>query len=153
MKTGMIAHDFSLLDSEGNIQTLSAFYGKPIVLYFYPKDNTPGCTKQACGFRDHFDIFDELGITVIGISKDTVESHRKFKEEHQLPFILLSDLDGKVVEKYGVWVEKSMYGKTYMGIKRSTFVIDASGMISHVFEQASPDTNALDIIEAFRQSN
>jgi peroxiredoxin Q/BCP len=153
MKTGMIAHDFSLLDSEGKIQTLSSFYGKPVVLYFYPKDNTPGCTKQACGFRDRFDIFNELGITVIGISKDSVESHKKFKEEHQLPFILLSDLEGKVVEAYGVWVEKSMYGKTYMGIKRSTFVIDASGIISHIFEQASPDTNASDIIEAIRQNN
>jgi len=150
MKTGMIADDFSLLDSEGNIQTLSSFYGNPVVLYFYPKDNTPGCTKQACGFRDRFDIFNELGITVIGISKDSVESHKKFKEEHQLPFILLSDTEGKVVEAYGVWVEKSMYGKTYMGIKRSTFVIDASGIISHVFEQASPDTNATDILDVFK---
>jgi peroxiredoxin Q/BCP len=150
MKTGMIADDFSLLDSEGNIQTLSSFYGNPVVLYFYPKDNTPGCTKQACGFRDRFDIFNELGITVIGISKDSVESHKKFKEEHQIPFILLSDTEGKVVEAYGVWVEKSMYGKTYMGIKRSTFVIDASGIISHVFEQASPDTNATDILDVFK---
>ena len=146
MKVGTLVPEFSLLDDEGQLRYLSEFYGKPLVIYFYPKDDTPGCTKQACLFRDLYEDFRKKDITVIGISKDDVLSHRQFKENYNLPFTLLSDPDNKVCEMFGVWVEKTKFAQTYMGIQRATFVLDASGVITHVFEKASPDTNAEDIL-------
>lgn len=141
------AYNFKLTDFEGNTHALSDYVGKKVVVYFYPKDNTPGCTRQACAFRDAIDEFKQLNTVVIGISKDSEASHRKFIEKHQLPFILLSDPTGETIEAYGVWKEKSMFGKTAMGIVRSTFVVNEEGVIEKVYKKASPDSNASDIIE------
>lgn len=146
LEVGTIVKDFSLPDSEGKIRKLSEFYGKPLVLYFYPKDDTPGCTTQACTFRDLYEDFTSRNIQVIGISKDDPKKHQAFKEKYQLPFILLSDHESEICEYFGVWVEKSMYGKKYMGIQRATFILDNQGIITHVFEKASPDNNAQDIL-------
>ncbi len=146
LEVGTIVNDFSLLDSEGNTRKLSEFYGKPLVIYFYPKDDTPGCTTQACTFRDQYEDFTSKNIQVIGISKDDPIKHAAFKEKYNLPFILLSDHESEICEYFGVWVEKSMYGKKYMGIQRATFVLDAQGIITHVFQKASPENNAQDIL-------
>ncbi len=146
LEVGTIVKDFSLPDSEGNIRKLSEFYGKPVVLYFYPKDDTPGCTTQACTFRDQYEDFTSKNIQVIGISKDTPKSHQAFKQKYQLPFVLLSDNENEICEYFGVWIEKSMYGKKYMGIQRATFILDAHGIITHVFQKASPENNAEDIL-------
>lgn len=146
LEVGTIVKDFSLPDSEGKIRKLSEFYGKPLVLYFYPKDDTPGCTTQACTFRDLYEDFTSRNIQVIGISKDDPKKHLAFKEKYRLPFILLSDHQSDICEYFGVWVEKSMYGKKYMGIQRATFILDNQGIITHVFEKASPDNNAQDIL-------
>lgn len=146
LEVGTIVKDFSLPDSEGNIRKLSEFYGKPVVLYFYPKDDTPGCTTQACTFRDQYEEFTSKNIQVIGISKDTPKSHQAFKQKYHLPFVLLSDNENEICEYFGVWIEKSMYGKKYMGIQRATFILDAHGIISHVFQKASPENNAEDIL-------
>ena len=146
MTVGTLVPEFSLLDDKGHLRHLSEFYGKPLVIYFYPKDDTPGCTKQACLFRDLYEDFRTRDITVLGISKDDTKSHQQFKDKYNLPFTLLSDTEHKVCEMFGVWVEKQKFGQTYMGIKRSTFVLDASGVVTHVFENASPDTNAQDIL-------
>lgn len=146
LEVGTIVKDFSLPDSEGDIRKLSEFYGKPVVLYFYPKDDTPGCTTQACTFRDQYDDFTSKNIQVIGISKDTPKSHQAFKQKYQLPFVLLSDNENEICEYFGVWIEKSMYGKKYMGIQRATFILDAHGIITHVFQKASPENNAEDIL-------
>src|ERR1700737_1200456 len=125
---GEKAPDFTLpTDGNGRV-TLSQLRGKPVVLYFYPKDDTSGCTAEACGFRDAFPDYGQTGAAVIGVSKDSVASHDKFKKKHDLPFTLASDADGKVCESYGVWVEKSMYGRKYMGIERATFLIDEKGV-------------------------
>lgn len=140
------AIDFTLPDENGKEVTLSSFLGRKVVIYFYPKDNTPGCTKQACAFRNTFDEFEQENVVVIGISKDSVKSHKNFKEKYQLPFILLSDVNHEVIEKYDCWKEKKLYGKTYMGITRSTYVLDENGKIIKTFEKATPDTNALDIL-------
>lgn len=140
------AIDFTLPDENGKEVTLSSFLGRKVVIYFYPKDNTPGCTKQACAFRNTFDEFEKENVVVIGISKDSVKSHKNFKEKYQLPFILLSDVNHEVIEKYDCWKEKKLYGKTYMGITRSTYVLDENGKIIKTFEKATPDTNALDIL-------
>ncbi len=141
------AIDFTLPDENGNPISLSSFKGKKVVLYFYPKDNTPGCTKQACAFKNAYDDFKKLDVAVIGISKDTSKSHLNFKNKYELPFILLSDVEHKVIEAYDVWKEKKLYGKTYMGIMRSTYVIDEEGMIIKTFEKASPENNAKEILE------
>lgn len=146
LEVGTIVKDFSLPDSEGNIKKLSDFYGKPVVLYFYPKDDTPGCTTQACTFRDSYEDFTSKNIQVIGISKDTPKSHQAFKQKYHLPFVLLSDNENEICEYFGVWIEKSMYGKKYMGIQRATFILDAHGIITHVFQKASPENNAEDIL-------
>ena len=146
LEVGTIVKDFSLPDSEGNIRKLSEFYGKPVVLYFYPKDDTPGCTTQACTFRDQYEEFTSKNIQVIGISKDTPKSHQEFKQKYHLPFVLLSDNENEICEYFGVWIEKSMYGKKYMGIQRATFILDAHGIITHVFQKASPENNAEDIL-------
>jgi peroxiredoxin Q/BCP len=136
------AIDFNLPDADGNNVSLSSFRGKKVVLYFYPKDDTPGCTKQACSFRDAYDDIIEAGAVVIGISPDSTASHEKFKNKFGLPFHLLSDTDHKVAEAYGSWSEKKMYGKTSMGIIRSTFIIDEDGSILKVFPKVSPEGHA-----------
>jgi thioredoxin-dependent peroxiredoxin len=145
LEVGTLVNNFSLKDSEGNLRSLSEFYGQPLVLYFYPKDDTPGCTTQACTFRDLYEDFTSKNIKVIGISKDTPDKHKAFKEKYHLPFTLLSD-DQDICEYFGVWVEKSMYGKKYMGIQRATFILDHQGIITRVFEKASPENNASDIL-------
>lgn len=141
------APEFTLLDQDGNQVSLASFLGKKVVVYFYPKDSTPGCTKQACGFRDNYQEFKKYDITVLGISKDSVSSHKKFKDKYDLPFTLLSDPNLEVINKYGVWTEKLMFGKLKYGTKRSTFVIDEFGNIVKIFEKATPATNAAEIIE------
>ncbi|MGD9604615.1 MAG: thioredoxin-dependent thiol peroxidase [Bacilli bacterium] len=137
---------FKLKNSDGNDVSLQDFLGKKVVVYFYPKDHTPGCTKQACAFRDAYDGFKDLNVVIIGISRDTEASHKKFINDYQLPFILLADPNLDIIKQYGVWVEKKMYGKTSMGVSRSTFIIDEQGIIEKVFEKANPDTNAQDIL-------
>ena len=148
VKIGDKAPDFTLPTDGGGSVTLSKLQGKPVVLYFYPKDDTSGCTAEACGFRDTFPAYGKTGATVIGISKDSVASHDKFKAKYQLPFTLGSDGDGKVVESYGVWIEKSMYGRKYMGTNRVTYVIDEKGKIAAVWPKVKPDGHADEILEA-----
>ena len=147
LEKGTKAPDFTLFDKDGNEVSLSDFSGKKIVLYFYPKDNTPGCTRQACAFAESFKKFKELDAIVIGISKDSVSSHVKFAEKYSLPFVLLSDPEHKVIEAFGAWQEKKNYGKTYFGTVRSTFIIDENGMIEKVMPKVKPDTNAAEILE------
>jgi peroxiredoxin Q/BCP len=145
LEKGMKAPDFTLEDKDGNTVSLSDFLGKKVVVYFYPKDNTPGCTRQACAFAGAYKRFEEKGIVVIGISRDSVASHQKFAEKYSLPFILLSDPERKAIEPYGVWQEKKLYGKVSFGIVRTTFIIDENGMVEHVMPKVKPDTNAEDI--------
>lgn len=147
LEAGMIAPDFALLDSEGREHKLSDYFGKKIVLYFYPKDNTPGCTRQACAFASAYDEFRRRDIVVIGISRDSVASHKKFAEKYNLPFILLSDPDLAAIQSYGVWQEKKLYGKTSFGVVRTTFIIDEDGKISAVMPKVKPDTNAGEILD------
>jgi thioredoxin-dependent peroxiredoxin len=134
-RTGDEAPDFELPDQDGNPVRLSDFRGQTVVLYFYPKDDTPGCTKQACAIRDRYTEFGEAGAVVLGVSPDDPRSHTRFREKHDLPFTLLADTDHSVAEAYGVWVEKSMYGRTYWGIERSTFVIGPDGTLRSVFRK------------------
>jgi peroxiredoxin Q/BCP len=141
IKPGDTAPDFELPDQDGNTVKLSGLRGKPVVLYFYPKADTPGCTTQACGIRDHRDSYSEAGATVLGVSADAPSKLRKFADKYGLEFTLLGDEDHDVLERYGVWVEKKNYGKTYMGIQRSTFVIDADGKVANVFPKVSPKTH------------
>ncbi len=143
----MKAPDFTLKDKNGNDVTLSQFKGKKVVLYFYPKDNTPGCTRQACAFAASFDEFRQKNIEVIGISKDSVASHLKFAEKHSLPFILLADPELDAIQKYGVWQEKKLYGKVSMGVVRTTFIIDENGNIEKIMPKVKPDTNAREILD------
>lgn len=144
---GTKAPEFTLSDQKGNSVSLSDFLGSKVVLYFYPRDNTPGCTRQACAFRDHFGGFKENGVIVIGISKDSVSSHQKFVEKNELPFLLLSDPALQAIQAYDVWKEKKMYGKVSMGVVRSTYIINEEGIIEKVYEKAKPDTNAAEILE------
>ena len=146
LTVGMKAPDFTLLDKEGRAVSLSDFLGKKVVLYFYPKDNTPGCTRQACAFAGAYREFQEKNVEVIGISKDSVASHVKFAERHGLPFVLLADPDRVAIEAYGVWQEKKMCGKVSMGVVRTTFVIDEHGVIERVMSKVKPDTNAAEIL-------
>ena len=146
MKKGDMAPDFTLADKEGRSVTLSGFRGRKVVLYFYPKDNTPGCTRQACAFAGAFAEFRKKDVVVIGISRDSVESHRKFAEKHDLPFILLSDPELQAIQAYGVWQEKKLYGKSSMGVVRTTFIIDESGVIAEVMPKVKPGTNAADVL-------
>jgi len=144
---GAPAPDFTLTSDAGDEVTLSDLRGQPVVLYFYPKDDTPGCTVQACGIRDSWGDFADRAV-VLGVSPDKESSHVKFKEKYGLPFTLLADTDHSVAEAYGVWVEKKNYGKTYMGIERSTFVIDADGNLVKVMRRVKPDTHAADVLAA-----
>ena len=146
LEIGMKAPDFTLKDKNGNDFTVSSLLGKKIVLYFYPKDNTPGCTRQACAFAGAYKQFEAKGVEVIGISKDSVASHVKFAEKYDLPFILLSDPDRVAIEAYGVWQEKKMCGKVSMGVVRTTFIIDENGNIEKIMPKVKPDTNAADIL-------
>ena len=148
MNIGDTAPDFTLQDKTGNQVKLSDFTGKKVVLYFYPKDNTPGCTRQACAFAAAYDDFKKRNITVIGISKDSVESHRKFAEKHDLPFILLADPELQAIQAYGVWQEKKLYGKVSMGVVRTTFIIDENGKIEKIMPKVKPDTNAGEILNS-----
>ena len=146
LTVGQKAPDFTLTDKDGNLVTLSNFAGKKVVLYFYPRDNTPGCTRQACAFASAYDAFKEKNVEVIGISKDSVASHIKFAEKYNLPFILLSDPERTAIEAYGVWQEKKMCGKVGMGVVRTTFIIDENGNIEKIMPKVKPDTNAEEIL-------
>ncbi|MGO5113719.1 thioredoxin-dependent thiol peroxidase [Candidatus Avoscillospira sp. LCP25S3_F1] len=150
LEVGMKAPNFTLSDKDGNAVSLSDFAGKTVVLYFYPRDNTPGCTRQACAFAGAYEEFKALDVVVIGISKDSVASHVKFAEKYNLPFILLSDPERQAIEGFGVWQEKKNYGKVSMGVVRSTFVIDGNGVIEKVMPKVKPDTNAAEILEYLR---
>jgi peroxiredoxin Q/BCP len=145
---GESAPDFTLASDTGDAVTLSSLRGKPVVLYFYPKDDTPGCTTQACGIRDAWGEFERSGAVVLGVSPDDVASHVRFKEKYDLPFTLLADPDHAAAEQYGVWVEKTNAGKTYMGVERSTFVIDADGNVAKIMRRVKPDTHADDVLAA-----
>lgn len=146
LQTGNIAPEFTLTDKDGKTVSLSDFRGKKVVLYFYPKDNTPGCTRQACAFAGLYGEFQQRGVEVIGISKDSVASHVKFAEKYQLPFVLLSDPDRMAIEAYDVWQEKKMCGKVSMGVVRTTFLIDEAGVITDIMPRVKPDTNAEEIL-------
>lgn len=146
LEVGMKAPDFTLADKDGNMVSLSDFAGKRVVLYFYPKDNTPGCTRQACAFARTYEDYRNLDVPVIGISKDSVASHLKFAQKYELPFVLLEDPDLQAIQAYDVWKEKKLYGKVSMGVVRTTYVIDPQGNIEKVMPKVKPDTNADEIL-------
>lgn len=146
LEKGMKAPDFALQDQHGKTVTLSDFRGTKVVLYFYPKDNTPGCTRQACAFAGLYREFEKKGVKVVGVSKDSVSSHVKFAEKYGLPFTLLSDPELEAIQAYGVWQEKKLYGKVSMGVVRTTFIIDENGIIEKVMPKVKPDTNASAIL-------
>ena len=146
LEVGMKAPEFTLSDKDGTTVSLSDFLGKKVVLYFYPKDNTPGCTRQACAFAAAYEGFKSRDVVVIGISKDSVASHLKFAQKHDLPFILLSDPELQAIQAYDVWQEKKLYGKVSLGVVRSTYIIDEQGMIEKVMPKVKPDTTAAEIL-------
>lgn len=150
LEVGTKAPAFTLPDKDGNPVSLSDFAGKKVVLYFYPKDNTPGCTRQACAFAAAYADFKTMDVAVIGVSKDSTASHQRFAEKHGLPFLLLSDPELTVIQAYGVWQEKKLYGKVSMGVVRTTFIIDEQGMIEKVMPKVKPDTNAAEILTYLR---
>ncbi|WP_314327683.1 thioredoxin-dependent thiol peroxidase [Oribacterium sinus] len=141
LEIGTKAPDFTLPDQNGNMHSLSEYRGKKVILYFYPKDNTPGCTKQACGFAERYPQFTEKGAVVLGVSKDSVASHKKFEEKYGLPFTLLADPELAAIQAYDVWQEKKNYGKTYMGVVRSTYLIDEKGKIVKAFDKVKAADN------------
>lgn len=147
LEVGMKAPEFTLNDKDGKAVSLSEFKGKKVVLYFYPKDSTPGCTKQACAFAGAYDVYKEMGVEVIGISKDSVKSHSNFATKYELPFVLLSDPELQAIQAYDVWKEKKLYGKVSMGVVRTTYVIDEEGVIEHVMPKVKPDTNAEEVLK------
>ncbi len=147
LEIGTKAPDFTLLDKDGNSVSLSDFLGKKVVVYFYPKDNTSGCTKQACAFSAAYGAFRAMDVPVIGISRDSVASHQKFADKYNLPFLLLSDPERIAIEAYGVWQEKKQCGKVSMGVVRTTFIIDENGFIEKIMPKVKPDTNAAEILE------
>ena len=151
LEVGTKAPEFTLPDKDGNPVSLSDFLGKKVVLYFYPKDNTPGCTKQACAFAASYEGFKAKNVAVIGVSRDSVASHQKFAAKYDLPFLLLSDPELQAIQAYGVWQEKKLYGKVSMGVVRSTYLIDEQGVIARVMPKVKPDTNAADILAALEQ--
>ena len=146
LETGMRAPDFTLIDKDGKAVSLSDFLGRKVVVYFYPKDNTPGCTRQACAFAAAYAQFKARKVEVIGISKDSTASHLKFAQKYELPFVLLSDPDLQAIQAYGVWQEKKLYGKVSMGVVRSAFVIDEQGRVEKALYKVKPDTNAAEIL-------
>jgi thioredoxin-dependent peroxiredoxin len=148
VEEGQPAPDFELRSDTGESVRLSTFKGSPVVLYFYPKDDTPGCTAQACGIRDEFDAFRDRGAVVLGVSPDSESSHRRFREKYGLPFTLLADPEHEVAQRYGVWVEKERNGKTYRGIERSTFVVDPDGTVARIMRRVDPQTHADDVLAA-----
>ncbi len=147
LEAGTKAPEIVLNDKDGNKVKLSDFNGQRVVVYFYPRDNTPGCTRQACAFRNEFAEYKKLGIQVIGVSKDSEASHQRFAEKNELPFVLLADPELKAIKDYDVWQEKKMYGKVSMGVVRSTYLIGVDGIIEKVWKKAKPDTNAKEILE------
>ena len=147
MDIGSPAPEFLLADQDGREISSAGFRGRVLVLYFYPKDNTSGCTRQACAFGAAFDEFGKLGAVVVGISKDGVDSHRKFADKYHLPFTLLADPELKAIQSYGVWQQKKLYGKVSMGVVRTTFIIDEQGRIEKIMPKVKPDTNALEVLE------
>ncbi len=149
LAAGMKAPDFTLADQQGKMHSLSDYLGKKVAVYFYPKDDTPGCTAQGCSIRDNFSALAEKDIIVLGISKDNVESHKKFADKFKFNFPILSDPDGKVIESYGAWKEKSMYGRTFLGIARTTFLIDEKGSLVKVIEKPDTAQHAQEIINGF----
>ncbi len=152
LQAGTKAPDFTLLDKDGQTVRLSDFAGKKVVLYFYPRDNTPGCTRQACAFARNYEGFKRKDVAVIGISKDSVASHLKFAQKYELPFVLLSDPELQAIQAYDVWQEKKQYGKVSMGVVRTTYLIDADGVIEKVMPKVKPDTNADEIL-AYLEAN
>lgn len=146
LETGVKAPDFTLLDQKGNEVSLSGFLGKKVVLYFYPKDNTPGCTRQACAFAGSYEAFKAIDAVVIGVSRDSVASHARFAEKYDLPFILLSDPELQAIQAYDVWKEKKLYGKVNMGVVRTTVIIDEQGRVEKVMSRVKPDTNAAEVL-------
>lgn len=150
IETGKKAPDFSLLNQDGKKISLKDFLGKKVVLYFYPKDDTSGCTKEACNFRDEFPKFTKTKAVILGVSPDSVKSHKKFAEKYDLNFDLLADEEKKVVEKFEVWKEKSMYGRKYMGVERTTFIIDEKGKIKTIFNKVKVDGHNKEVLEALK---
>lgn len=148
IQKGILAPDFELPDETGTLHRLSGFRGKPIVLYFYPKDDTPGCTTEACNFRDDYSAYKKAGVTILGVSPDSIKSHVKFKEKYGLPFPLLADEDHRVCELYDVWGLKKFMGREYMGVLRTTFLINAEGRIVHVFEKVKPAEHSDEVLAA-----
>ena len=148
IKSGIPAPDFELQDDNGELRKLSGFRGKPVVLYFYPKDDTPGCTTEACNFRDDYSAYENAGVVILGVSPDSVKSHVKFKTKFDLNFPLLADEDHKVCELYDVWALKKFMGREYMGVLRTTFLIDAKGQITHVFENVKPADHSAELLAA-----
>ena len=152
LEVGAKAPDFTLLNKEGEQVKLTMYLGKKIVLYFYPRDNTPGCTRQACAFAQNFEAFRKKDVVVIGISKDSVASHQKFAAKYDLPFILLSDPQLEAIQAYDVWQEKKNYGKVSMGVVRTTFLLDEQGCIQKVMPKVKPDTNAAEILACLAEA-
>lgn len=148
IKVGTKAPEFSLQDQHGNTQTLTQYRGKKVLLYFYPKDDTPGCTTEACSFRDNYEELQKLGLVILGVSKDTVKSHKKFADKYELPFPLLADEDTSVCQAYGVWKLKKFMGRGYMGIDRMSFLIDEEGKIAKVYEEVRPKEHVGEIKSA-----
>ncbi len=146
--SGILAPEFELLDDLNIMRKLSDFRGKNVILYFYPKDDTPGCTKEACNFRDDYSAYEKAGVVVLGVSPDTVESHAKFKKKFSLPFPLLADAEHKICEVYGVWGPKKFMGKEYEGVLRTTFLIDGEGKIARVFENVRPSEHSAELLSA-----
>jgi thioredoxin-dependent peroxiredoxin len=151
LKIGQRAPDFNVMNNKGENVKLSDLKGKKVVLYFYPKDDTPGCTTEACAFRDGIDQIKKRGAVVLGVSADSVDSHKKFIDKFDLNFPLLADTDKKMVEAYGTWKEKSMYGKKYMGIERTTFIIDEQGKISHIFPKVKVNEHYEEVLQALKE--
>jgi peroxiredoxin Q/BCP len=146
LKVGDKAPDFSLPTTSGDSLSLKHLKGKKVILYFYPKDDTPGCTREACSFRDNIKVIQKRGAVVLGVSTDSVASHQKFTDKYDLPFMLVSDEEKELVQKYGVWKEKNMYGRKYMGVERTTFLIDEKGVIAQIFEKVKVDGHTEEIL-------